>query len=215
MEINFYILRHGETVYNTEKRMQGWSDSPLTEKGEKKASQLGESLKNFRFDAVFTSDLGRAVKTSELVMEKNHYPAPFFTEQGLREWGLGSLEGTVSYVSVITAALDRCKDSSNTRNFLENFAISARERDASKKAETYEKARDRIMSTMKGAAFTAEKNSWKDILVVTHGMAILTILNEITGDDMAGKVIPNLTLLKIVYKDGYFSYEGEHPAPLA
>lgn len=69
--LKLYIVRHGETQWNVEKRFQGQTDSDLTEKGKKKVEKTGEELKNIFFDAVYTSELGRAVKSTEIILSKN------------------------------------------------------------------------------------------------------------------------------------------------
>ena len=47
---HFYIVRHGETMFNVKGRIQGWCDSPLTKLGVSQAKELGKKLKNDSFD---------------------------------------------------------------------------------------------------------------------------------------------------------------------
>src|SRR5262245_53758645 len=65
--VRIALARHGETVFNVERRYQGQSDSPLTERGFQQARELAESLKNEPIAAVYSSDLGRAFETARLV----------------------------------------------------------------------------------------------------------------------------------------------------
>ena len=58
--ITFYLIRHGETEYNVQGIMQGWTDSPLTQNGVEPAKQLGIGLADISFVAAYTSDSGRA-----------------------------------------------------------------------------------------------------------------------------------------------------------
>ena len=58
---HFYIIRHGETVFNRKGRIQGWCDSPLTDLGVSQAKQLGKELKNVPFDVCFCSTSERAI----------------------------------------------------------------------------------------------------------------------------------------------------------
>ena len=46
MAVNVYFIRHGETIFNVFARLQGWSDTPLTAKGEKDASKVGGEIKD-------------------------------------------------------------------------------------------------------------------------------------------------------------------------
>lgn len=62
------IVRHGESTYNTEKRIQGRSDaSKLTEKGRNDAIKVGKALSNISFDAIYTSPLQRAKETADIL----------------------------------------------------------------------------------------------------------------------------------------------------
>jgi|YNPBryBLVA2012_1023415.scaffolds.fasta_scaffold15478_2 broad specificity phosphatase PhoE len=65
-----YIVRHGETTYNVEGRIQGQSDAPLTPLGLRQASAVAERLAPERFTAIYSSDLGRAVTTAQIIGER-------------------------------------------------------------------------------------------------------------------------------------------------
>ena len=65
MEI--YLVRHGETESNTEKRYRGWTESPLTPKGARQAEEVGFFLGGQKIDSLFCSDLKRAVKTARVI----------------------------------------------------------------------------------------------------------------------------------------------------
>lgn len=89
--IKLYITRHGETVWNTEKRMQGWQDSDLTENGIRNAESLSERLKEIDFEVVYSSPSGRTKSTSELIIGSRKIPVIF--DENLREMNLGKWEG--------------------------------------------------------------------------------------------------------------------------
>jgi probable phosphoglycerate mutase len=62
------IVRHGQSTYNTERRIQGRTDvSTLTEKGRSDASKVGKALANIAFDAIYSSPLQRAKQTAEII----------------------------------------------------------------------------------------------------------------------------------------------------
>jgi phosphoserine phosphatase len=65
--VRILLARHGETVFNVERRYQGHSDSPLTERGVAQARELAHSLKDEPVAAVYASDLGRAFETALVV----------------------------------------------------------------------------------------------------------------------------------------------------
>lgn len=85
------LIRHGETLWNTERRMQGHRDSPLTERGLWQARQLGARLKAQPFSALYSSDLPRARRTAEHIAEVTGHA--IVTDPRLRERHFGVFEG--------------------------------------------------------------------------------------------------------------------------
>lgn len=66
-----YVIRHGETDLNKERKMQGRMGLPLNENGIQQAKALRERLQNIKFDFVFSSPQVRAVQTAEIVTGLN------------------------------------------------------------------------------------------------------------------------------------------------
>ena len=64
-----YIIRHGKTMFNTIGRAQGWSDTPLTEEGERGIRELGIGLREsgLEFTKAFSSDSGRTIQTMGII----------------------------------------------------------------------------------------------------------------------------------------------------
>ena len=87
-----YIVRHGQTEQNLKKKLQGRSDFPLTELGREQASAVGDAFRDagIVFDKVYSSSLGRAFETAELVAGD----APIEVEEALIEMDYGPYEGT-------------------------------------------------------------------------------------------------------------------------
>ena len=71
MAITVYIVRHGQTLLNRYKKMQGWVDSPLTEKGIQDGKRAGKILENIKFDKAYSSDTMRAIRTCEYILSEN------------------------------------------------------------------------------------------------------------------------------------------------
>jgi broad specificity phosphatase PhoE len=67
-----YFVRHGQTLLNKFRRMQGWVDSPLTEKGESQAAEAGKKLADIHFDLAVSSDMMRAIHTLDIILANNH-----------------------------------------------------------------------------------------------------------------------------------------------
>ena len=96
--LTLLATRHGETVSNAAKRYQGHSDSPLTETGRKQVSSLGSRMAKMEFDALISSDLGRAQETASIIA--GHTGHSVQTDSRLRERNYGVLEGlTVPEIS--------------------------------------------------------------------------------------------------------------------
>lgn len=87
----FYLVRHGQTIWNTKKIMQGHLDSPLTAEGEKQAAQTGQQLQDVNFDQVFSSDLGRAYQTAQIIAANQDVQIK--TTRLLRETNIGPFSG--------------------------------------------------------------------------------------------------------------------------
>jgi 2,3-bisphosphoglycerate-dependent phosphoglycerate mutase len=88
----FILLRHGETVWNIEGRYQGHLDSPLTELGLAQARALALRLPRGSIVALYTSDLGRARQTAEIISQR--HGCEVIAHVGLRERHLGLFQGS-------------------------------------------------------------------------------------------------------------------------
>jgi probable phosphoglycerate mutase len=91
MATEIILIRHGETVWNEQSRWQGHRDSDLTQAGLAQARALAERLAAARFDALYSSDLGRAWRTAEAIAGRTGHRVE--REPGLRERALGVFEG--------------------------------------------------------------------------------------------------------------------------
>lgn len=87
----WFLVRHGETTWNAEGRVQGHLDSPLTEAGRADAERMAGRLSSVSFDSVYASDLGRAQAT--LAAITNGRTLPVQALHGLREKSYGTWEG--------------------------------------------------------------------------------------------------------------------------
>ena len=88
-----YLMRHGETIFNTQTRYQGYIDSDLTEEGKAVIRQRAEEFKDIDFDAVYTSDLGRTTKTAEIILLERQLEIK--AKELLRERSFGKFEGKI------------------------------------------------------------------------------------------------------------------------
>ncbi len=90
--MDLYLIRHGQTDYNVEKRFQGQIDVPLNETGRLQAFKLREALcvKSHKIDLVYTSPLARATETARLITSDNSL---IHVDTRLTEISLGEFDG--------------------------------------------------------------------------------------------------------------------------
>ncbi|MEC9461157.1 MAG: histidine phosphatase family protein [SAR324 cluster bacterium] len=93
-ETEIIFIRHGETEWNSQKRMQGHSNSDLSEVGMGQIQALGELMKNVSFDHIYSSDSLRTRQTAEAITQYSGHTLQF--DQRIREKNLGVFEGLTS-----------------------------------------------------------------------------------------------------------------------
>jgi broad specificity phosphatase PhoE len=93
-KIPFYFIRHGQTDWNIEDRLQGHTDTPLNETGLDQAHQALLRLQNVPIDLIVASPLIRAAKTALIIAKEIDLPVYF--DDALKERYLGSLEGKLA-----------------------------------------------------------------------------------------------------------------------
>jgi len=89
------LVRHGQSIWNAQNRFTGWTDVELSEKGIDEAEEAGRQLSQINFGVVHTSDLIRAQRTAEIIMELNEASDGTITKNDwrLNERHYGSLQG--------------------------------------------------------------------------------------------------------------------------
>ena len=91
MVLTLSLVRHGQTEYNAEGRLQGWCDSPLTARGLAGVRTTAAHLAAHPITVAYSSPAGRAQTTAHEIMA-HHLGAPLVTDPDLREFGFGDLE---------------------------------------------------------------------------------------------------------------------------
>lgn len=89
-----YLIRHGQTKWNVEGKLQGHTDEPLNEEGEKQALVLKEKMEKVSFAAAFSSDLSRAHRTAAIVLGSQNVEIE--KNPALRERYMGTWEGRLT-----------------------------------------------------------------------------------------------------------------------
>ncbi|BCA85929.1 phosphoglycerate mutase [Enterococcus saigonensis] len=96
MDKILYLMRHGETLFNSQNKIQGWCDSPLTSKGIMQASIAGEFFRKEKImiESAYCSTSERASDTLEKIIN-----IPYKRVKGLKEWNFGAYEGEPEYLN--------------------------------------------------------------------------------------------------------------------
>ncbi len=189
-----YMIRHAEAEGNLYRIVQGQHNSFITPRGHRQIAYLAERFKSVPLDALYSSDLRRTVTTAGAIT-KYHALRMQLTPR-LREINLGVCEG-MSFGDMYR--FDPVQ--------MDNFNNDPDEWRAPK-AETFAECTERIVSAVRDIA---EANEGKTVAVVSHGMAIRSLLAYILN--VKSRDIPNLphgdntAVSKLIYDGGAFSVE--------
>ena len=186
MTTYFALLRHAETEWNREKRIQGQQDSALTSSGRQQAKSWGRALGRCQLDYMVSSDLGRATQTAFLINES--LELGYSVEPRLREqnWGLWS--------GLKLAELFKIDDLKVQVKMGWHF----RPLEGESRLEVLERSQQALMDIT--------HRLWgQRILVVTHGGVIRCLLYHLYGR----KFLPEESPLLEPYRLHWLSYDGE------
>ena len=207
-----YIARHGKTMFNTIGRAQGWSDSPLTEAGERGIHELGIGLREagIQFQQAVSSDSGRTIQTMGIVLEELGLTGkiPYRYDKRIREWCFGSFDGAYDgelFLGVLPRVF-RVDDFHHLS--LMELAEGSVEVDTAGWAESWETLRDRILDGFTTIAKDVESQGGGNAIVVSHGMTISTLIYLIDPKAFKELVLDNGSVTVIEYEDGQFKLEA-------
>ncbi|CAH6326649.1 2,3-diphosphoglycerate-dependent phosphoglycerate mutase GpmB [Pantoea agglomerans] len=192
--LQVYLVRHGETVWNAERRIQGQSDSPLTEKGEQQAWQVGERVKHLGITHIIASDLGRTRRTAEIIADACGCSVTL--DPRLRELNMGVLEKRP--LDGLTA------EEEQWRATLVNGTEGGRIPDGESMTE---------MATRMHAALNAclDLPAGSRPLLVSHGMALGALVSTILGLPAYAERrlrLRNCSLSRVDYQQSAWLAEG-------
>lgn len=214
-EVTIYLVRHGKTFFNTTGQVQGFSDSPLTDKGKAQAKQVGEGLKKTKFDLAYSSDLGRQRNTAKLILAENANKKPTLSEHdGFKEWNYGGFEGKTN--AEMWTPIFEANDLKFDENWTdydklvnklgdEGVADAIANADSLKVAETYDEITKRGQAAMDKVVADAKKKKAKNVLIVSSGSMIPTILEMVVPGEYKGEAIDNCSVTTLKYKDNHYS----------
>lgn len=189
----FGLIRHAQTVWNRDKKLQGQSDSPLTTQGKLQASRWGTILKQFSWERILASDTGRALKTAEII--NAYLKIPLTVDSRLREQDWGQWAGkTIPQIETeapqaldeqIKAGWDFCPPGGESRRHV-------------------------LKRSRKALQEAAERYSGGNLLVVSHEGVVKSLIYHLCGrkflpDEPA--ILESYQLHWLIYEDSGLQIE--------
>lgn len=187
MKRYMYMMRHGETLFNQLGKIQGWCDSPLTEKGIEQAKTVGRYFKdhNIHFDHGYCSILARTSDTLEYVTDGQ---LEYTRIRDLREMGFGRFEGEHEYLNP-------------PHEQYENFFVQYG-------GESRAQVKKRVMAA---CLKLMNESDYQNVLVVSHGGACSHFLSQVVSPERYAeerkKGFSNCCVFKYSFEDGQFALE--------
>lgn len=182
MKKTLYLMRHGQTLFNVQNKIQGWCDSPLTELGKAQCRIAGEyfTRSGITFDHLYCSTSERCSDTLELCVGPGR---PYTRLKGLKEWNFGVFEGK-----------DQClQPKPPYGDFYVPFG-----------GESEQQLVQRMVSTLQGVM---DKADHQVVLAVSHGGACANFIRHFApyNEVQYQPGIPNCTIFRLEYENGIFS----------
>lgn len=168
--MELYLIRHAESLWNAEKRIQGHRDVDLNEHGLKQAQALAGRLSSAGLSALYSSDLLRARRTAEAIARQTRLEVQ--SDAALRERNLGIFEG-LTFDEVA-----------------QNFAGDARRHHSGDpdyvipKGESYRQSYERVLAALDRIR---SRHSQGRVAVVAHGGALDALFRHVTGLPLTSK----------------------------
>ena len=214
--LNLYLIRHGQTEYNTAGIVQGWCDSPLTAEGKAGAAQTGNAIAQaqIRFTAAYCSTSPRTAATAQIILQHTQQPhiAPAPLDD-LREYHFGSFEGQPSarihqtiaqelgYGNVEDWLADyRSGKHSNNKLMHTLHRIDPRAEQESQFIQRLHRGIQTVIADSSIGSLKANTESpTRNVLIVSHGMAITALLRSINPQAIPYRSVPNASTTLLRY----------------
>ena len=181
MNTTIYLTRHGQTLWNLEKRLQGRGNSPLTEDGIERAKELRDRLKNIHIDSIYSSPIERAFETAKII--KGNKDIEIVTDNGFMEMSFGDYEGRRT---------DEIMKENPSWDI--NLIMKGNTELSAPNGENLGEVRIRVANTMNKII---KANIGKTILIVAHGITLKAIMYYFKDKEVNSEVMGQATLTKI------------------
>lgn len=191
-----YILRHGKTDWNEQKRAQGRTDIPLNEEGRKMAREAASLYRDVPFDVCLVSPLLRAKETAKILLEGRR--VPIVEEDLLKEMCFGASEGDASWRE-------------DPGSPLYHFFHTPWDYVPDEGGETFQEVFARVDALLENRVYPLVKEG-KNVLIVGHGAMNSAIALRVRGWDLHQfwqTGIPNCRLITLMDEKGRITEESK------
>jgi probable phosphoglycerate mutase len=188
-------VRHGETAWNVDARIQGQLDVGLNDTGRWQARRVGEALAGEKITAVYSSDLGRAHQTAQSISEVTGVAV--VPEEGLRERSFGIFEGKT---------FDEIRET--WPDHAHNWRKRIPEWEPPEGGESLIQLRERVTRTLQALA---ARHPGEQIVVVAHGGVLDAIYRVATGQEVNSPrtwELPNGAINRLLWTPEGFTLVG-------
>ncbi|SET77552.1 probable phosphoglycerate mutase [Enterococcus malodoratus] len=185
MKKKLFLMRHGETLFNQLKKIQGSCDSPLTERGIQQAQLARQYFqeKNIQFDQLYSSTQERASDTLEIITESKNYQRL----KELKEMGFGSFEGEQQFLQP------------EGQEYYDSFYLQFGGESMTLVQERMVKILHQIMA----------REDHQNVLAISHNGACVSFLQTIWQGDPNDliRAFPNCSIFVLTYENQQFQLE--------
>ena len=188
--MRFIFVRHGKTHFNEINLTQGWCDSPLSKVGIRQVESITKQLEQYQIDKAYTSPLGRAVQTANIILSKKEVEPTY--EERFKEVNFGILEG-------ISTELVR-KFNIESPNWLEDMDMDYRSYEGEEIHDVILKHHEALQEIID----VCHDN--ETILIVGHGCSLYGFIKSLLPQQPF-KFPNNATAMIVDYEDGNFFLE--------
>jgi len=199
--MDIYFIRHGETDYNREFRLQGVTDIPLNANGIDLAEKTAEGMKEIAFDKIYSSPLTRAYQTAEII--RGQRKIEIIKTDGLKEISFGKYEG------LICRGEKRNIPDPDFLNFFEKPQLYRTPPEGESLEHLIQRTSSFVRSVMENPM-----DQGKIILMASHGAAIRGILSGLLHlpirEFWSGPVHQNCGVTKLHVENGKFKIVFEN-----
>jgi probable phosphoglycerate mutase len=183
------LVRHGQTDWNVQRRIQGASDIPLNATGKQQALAAGRALALRKWDGIFASPLSRAMDTARIIAA---------------DTGLGEPEPLAEVAERRYGDAEGLTGEEILARFPEGVAVPGQE------------TRDEVVArALPALDELAAANAGRSLIIVSHGGVIASLVRRLTNHALpaSGEVIPNGSVHDFIYRDGALQLDRFNLSP--